>query len=130
MLKSGTGARSQPLVAIITTAGFNIDGPCFHFQKTCQDVLQGLKQDDSLFPLIYSLDEDDDWADQDTWIKANPSLGTSISMDYLQEQYTQATNYGSTEEANFKTKHLNEWVSSSDVWVKDKDWMAMRLRAH
>ena len=124
VLKSGTGARSQPLVAIITTAGFNIDGPCFHLQKTCQDVLQGLKQDDSLFPLIYCLDEEDDWTDQDNWIKANPSLGTSISIDYLKEQYTQATNYGSTEEANFKTKHLNEWVSSSDVWIKDQDWMA------
>ena len=124
VLKSGTGARSQPLVAIITTAGFNIDGPCFHFQKTCQDVLQGIKQDDSLFPLIYCLDEEDDWADEENWIKANPSLGTSISMDYLREQYTQATNYGSTEEANFKTKHLNEWVSSSDVWIKDQDWMA------
>ena len=123
VLKSATGARSQLLVAIITTAGFNIDGPCYHFQKTCQDVLQGLKQDDSLFPLIYCLDDDDEWTDQDCWIKANPSLGISISMSYLQEQFNQATNYGSTEEANFKTKHLNEWVSSSDVWVKDADWM-------
>ena len=104
VLKSATGARSQPLLAIVTTAGWNIDGPCFHFQKTCQD-------------------EEDDWKDSSTWIKANPSLGQSISMEYLQEQYTQATNYGSTEEANFRTKHLNEWVSSSDVWIRDEDWM-------
>ena len=124
VLKSATGARAQPLLAIVTTAGWNIDGPCFHFQKTCQDVLQGIKDDDSLLPLIYCLDEEDDWKDQSTWIKANPSLGESISMDYLVEQYTQATNYGSTEEANFRTKHLNEWVSSSDVWIKDEEWMA------
>ena len=123
VLKSATGSRSQPLLAIVTTAGWNIDGPCFHFQKTCQDVLQGIKDDDSLLPLIYCLDEEDDWKDQSTWIKANPSLGESISMEYLQEQYTQATNYGSTEEANFRTKHLNEWVSSSDVWIRDEDWM-------
>lgn len=124
VLKSATGARAQPLLAIVTTAGWNIDGPCFHFQKTCQDVLQGIKDDDSLLPLIYCLDEDDDWKDQSTWIKANPSLGESISMEYLAEQYTQATNYGSTEEANFRTKHLNEWVSSSDVWIRDEEWMA------
>ncbi|MDB4694808.1 terminase large subunit [Flavobacteriales bacterium] len=123
VLKSATGSRSQPLLAIVTTAGWNIDGPCFHFQKTCQDVLQGIKDDDSLLPLIYCLDEEDDWKDESTWIKANPSLGESISMEYLQEQYTQATNYGSTEEANFRTKHLNEWVSSSDVWIRDEDWM-------
>ena len=123
VLKSATGSRSQPLLAIVTTAGWNIDGPCFHFQKTCQDVLQGIKDDDSLLPLIYCLDEEGDWKDQSTWIKANPSLGESISMEYLQEQYTQATNYGSTEEANFRTKHLNEWVSSSDVWIRDEDWM-------
>jgi len=106
-----TGSKAEPL-------------SCFHFQKTCQDVLQGIKDDDSLLPLIYCLDEEDDWKDQSTWIKANPSLGESISMDYLVEQYTQATNYGSTEEANFRTKHLNEWVSSSDVWIKDEEWMA------
>ena len=123
VLKSATGSRSQPLLAIVTTAGWNIDGPCFHFQKTCQDVLQGIKDDDSLLPLIYCLDEEDDWKDQSTWIKANPSLGQSISMEYLKEQFTQATNYGSTEEANFRTKHLNEWVSSSDVWIRDEDWM-------
>ena len=56
--------------------------------------------------------------------QGQPILGESISIDYLQEQFTQATNYGSSEEANFKTKHLNEWVSSGDVWIKDADWMA------
>lgn len=124
VLKSATGARSQPLIAIITTAGFNTDGPCYQLQKTCEDVLNGIKEDDSLLPLIYCLDEGDDWGDSENWVKANPSLGETIAMDYLQEQYTQAKNYGSSEEANFKTKHLNEWVSSSDVWIKDADWMA------
>lgn len=124
VLKSATGARSQPIIAVVTTAGWNIDGPCHQLQRTCQDVLQGIKEDDSLLPLIYCLDEDDDWTDQETWIKANPSLGATISLDYLQEQFTQATNYGSTEEANFKTKHLNEWVSSAEAWIKDEDWMA------
>ena len=124
VLKSATGARSQPVLAIVTTAGWNIDGPCHKLQRTCQEVLEGQKQDDSLLPLIYCLDEDDDWNDEALWVKANPSLGETISLDYLQEQYKQATNYGSTEEANFKTKHLNEWVSSADRWVKDDDWIA------
>ena len=75
-------------------------------------MLNGIKEDDSLLPLIYCLDEDDDWGDSENWVKANPSLGETIAMDYLQEQYTQAKNYGSSEEANFKTKHLNEWVSA------------------
>ena len=71
-----------------------------------EDLPRGAEgqEDDSLLPLIYCLDEDDDWNDEAVWVKANPSLGETISRAYLR-QYKQATNYGSTEEANFKTKH-------------------------
>jgi phage terminase large subunit-like protein len=122
VLKSSMGSRTQPLMMTITTAGFNVDGPCFQLAKTCKEVLDGKKTDDSLFSMIYELDEDDDWKDPEVWFKANPSLGASISMEYLQQQATQARNYGGAEEVNFKTKHCNLFVRSSESWVSDEVW--------
>lgn len=127
VLKSSMGSRKQPLMFTITTAGFNVDGACYQLAKTCKEVLDKKKTDDSLFSMIYELDEDDDWKDSEGWIKANPSLGSSISMEYLQQQYTQAKNYGGAEEVNFKTKHCNQWVRSSSSWVSDEIWRANDL---
>jgi len=122
VLKSSMGSRTQPMMMTITTAGFNVDGACYQLAKTCKQVLDGKKKDDSLFSMIYELDEDDDWRDEKTWVKANPSLGHSISQEYLQQQATQARNYGGAEEVNFKTKHCNQWVRSSETWVSDEVW--------
>ena len=127
VLKSSMGSRKQPLMFTITTAGFNVDGACYQLAKTCKEVLDKKKTDDSLFSMIYELDEDDDWKDAKGWIKANPSLGSSISLEYLQQQYTQAKNYGGAEEVNFKTKHCNQWVRSSSSWVSDEIWKANDL---
>jgi len=124
VLKSSMGSRSQPLMMTITTAGFNVDGPCYQLAKTCKEVLDKKKTDESLFAMIYELDDDDDWRDRETWIKANPSLNESITYEYLDQQATQARNYGGAEEVNFKTKHCNLWVRSSETWVTDEVWMS------
>lgn len=120
VLKSATGARTNPLIAIITTAGFNIGGPCFQMMRSACEVLEGKTTDDSLFPLIYTLDDDDDFTDQAVWIKANPSIDVSISTAYLAKELQQAQNYGGSMLVNFRTKHMNEWVSSSATWIPDK----------
>jgi len=122
VLKSSMGSRTQPLMFTITTAGFNVDGPCYKLSQTCKEVLDAKKSDDSLFSMIYELDEDDNWQDPDVWIKANPSLGHSITAEYLQQQCQQAKNYGGAEEVNFKTKHCNIWVRSSESWISDEIW--------
>jgi phage terminase large subunit-like protein len=72
---------------------------------------------------MYEMDEGDDWRNEANWEKANPSLGISPSLEYLREQFTQAEAMGGTTEVEFKTKHLNLQVSSSDVWIQDKVWM-------
>ena len=120
VLKSATGARISPLIAVITTAGFNVDGPCFQLMRSSCDVLEGKSTDDSLFALIYTLDEEDDFGDSSVWIKSNPSLGETISKEYLQKELTQARNYGGSMLTNFRTKHMNEWVRSSSVWIQDE----------
>ena len=124
VLKSATGARTSPLIAVITTAGFNVDGPCFQLMRSSCDVLEGKAKDDSLFALVYTLDEEDDFGDPSTWVKANPSLGETISTEYLQKELNQARIYGGSMLTNFRTKHLNEWVRSSAVWIQDETFLA------
>lgn len=118
VLVSSQGARANPLGMIITTAGFNKLGPCYEYRTMCVEVLKGLKKDDSLFPLIYSLDEGDDWTDETVWVKANPNLGVTVFKSYLQEQVQKALNSPSNE-VGVKTKNLNMWCDAEDVWIPD-----------
>jgi phage terminase large subunit-like protein len=120
VLKSATGARTNPLIAIITTAGFNIGGPCFQMMRNSCDVLEGKSQDDSLFAVIYTLDEEDDFTDPSVWIKSNPSLDVTLPTTYLEKELVQSQNYGGSMLINFRTKHMNQWVSSSATWIPDE----------
>lgn len=118
VLQSSQGMRLNPIGFIITTAGFNKLSPCYEYQTMCVEVLKGLKKDDSLFPLIYTLDETDDWKDEKVWPKSNPNLGVTVRLAYLREQVQKAINNPS-EEVGVKTKNLNVWCDSSDVWIPD-----------
>lgn len=120
VLRSGMQSRRNPLHITITTAGFNIGGPCHEMQKGVKQILDGIKHDDSQFGIIYELDDDDDWADESVWIKANPSLNETISMKLLRNQFNQARNMGGSRITEFKTKHLNLWVQASKTWIDDK----------
>jgi len=122
-LASGMVNRTQPLLFIITTAGFNINGPCHQYRKVVNDIVSGKKEDKSTFGLIFTANKDDDWNDERTWQKANPSIGTTPSWDGLKTEYTKALNEGQSAEINFKTKNLNIWVRQSKTWITDKIWM-------
>ncbi len=118
VLQSGQGMRDDPMSVIITTAGFDKLGPCYQFRVMCTEVLKGLKEDDTLFVLIYALDEGDDWKDEKMWAKSNPNLGVTVKPKYLREQVQKAINSPS-EEVGVKTKNINMWCDSSTVWIPE-----------
>lgn len=124
VIQTGMGSRSQPLLFIITTAGVEKQYPCYSEErKIATEVLLGVKIDDSLFCCIYTLDEEDDWKDESTWIKANPNIGITPTWEYMRQQCTQAINQGIHKEVQFKTKNLNIWTNSSMSWISDEKWM-------
>jgi len=123
VLKSSLGSRFQPLIYIVTTAGFNKEYPCYNLRKVCVDILKGLKFDDTMFVMICSLDEDDDYNNHDNWIKANPNIDVSISSQYLDNEYNQAIN-NPDELNNFLTKNLNIWTTASKAWITDNAYTA------
>lgn len=118
VLQSGQGMRENPMQIIITTAGFDKLGPCFELRTTCTEILAGIKEDDSQFAIIYTLDDDDDWKNPDVWAKSNPNLGVTVRPEYLQEQVTRASNTPS-EETGIKTKNLNIWCDAQTVWIPE-----------
>ena len=116
VLESSQRSRAQPLACSCSTRGFQLSGFYKSLEDSAIEVLNGTKQDDSLFPLIYTLDNEDDWKDESVWCKANPNLGVSISTEYLHQQITKAVN-NQTQELSIKTKLLNMWVSSAENWI-------------
>jgi phage terminase large subunit-like protein len=125
-MESGMVSREQPLLLYTTTRGFNIQGPLFRMEQSFELILKGELEDDEVFPLIYTLDPDDDWEDESLWIKANPGLGRTPTLEGLRGLYTKAKTRGSSHEINFKTKNLNIWTSVAARWVKDSDFIAGR----
>lgn len=124
VIQTGMGSRKQPLLFIITTAGFEKQFPCYaEERKTATEILQGIKEDDTFFSVIYTLDDEDDWKDETTWVKANPNIGITPTWEFMRSQFVQAINQGVTKEVQFKTKNLNIWTDSSMAWVSDEKWM-------
>jgi phage terminase large subunit-like protein len=119
VMMSGMGMRRNPMMIYITTAGFNVYGPCKEYRDMCADILEGEKVDDTIFALIYELDRDDDWIDETKWKKCIPSLNITVEEDYIKQQVTLAKNNVSME-VGVRTKNLNQWVESSQVWISDE----------
>lgn len=118
---TGMGAREQPLVFIITTAGSNLASPCYVKRKEIEAILEGSQEDENVFGVIYSLDDDDDWTTEEALHKANPNIGVSVSLEYLRSQQRKAIN-NPRHTNTFKTKHLNIWGGAKSAFFNMQDW--------
>lgn len=132
VLESGMAARSQPLILAVTTAGFDR----FGFGKQQHDYHRRLLDpkagvdNDAVFSYIAELDRDgldadqqDDPYDESVWVKANPNLGVSVSLDYLRTRALKAQQ-NPREENDFLCKNLNIWVGQAVRWLPMTHWDA------
>lgn len=124
-MRTGQGARKQPLLFTISTAGFNLEGPCAAHWLDCHQLLQGAHQDDQHFAIIYSADDSENWANETEIRKANPNLGASLYLEKLLRDVENAKR-DPIAQTTIKTKVLNLWVRSKvslfnvDIWLKTK----------
>lgn len=123
VIDTATGARPQPLLFAITTAGFNIGGICYEQLGYLRKVLARALEDESYFGVEYTIDEGDDWKSETAWRKANPNMGVSFEADYLARKVRQAQ-HSPAQLNNFLTKHLNVWVSGTANWLPMDKWHA------
>lgn len=121
VIETATGARKQPLLWLITTAGFNRAGVCYEQRTYLKRILSRAVQDDEYFGIIYTLDKDDDWTAEASWKKANPNFGVSVNPEDLARKARKAAEVsGATN--NFLTKHLNLWVNADSAWMNMRQW--------
>ncbi|ENV1281903.1 terminase large subunit [Vibrio cholerae] len=118
---TGMGARKQPLMLIITTAGANIEGPCYDKRREVVQMLEGIIPSDELFGWIWTIDEDDDWKDPEVLAKANPNMGVSVYKEYLISQQQRAIKQPRFTN-RFKTKHLGIWVTAKTGFFNLAQW--------
>jgi phage terminase large subunit-like protein len=124
VIETAQGARSQPLLLGITTAGFDQAGICYELRQYGIDVLtSGEDIGDNYFAYIAELDENDDWEDEKTWIKGNPNLGVSIRIEELRDEAEKAKRIPAAQ-ATFRCDRLNQWVQQSEIWIPLSLWDA------
>ena len=119
VLKSSQAMRLQPMYINISTAGFNKTSPFFQLRATSIEILNGVKNDDTLFAAIWELDKEDDWKNPNNFIKANPNLHITVNESFILSEINKATNNTSLE-VGVKTKNLNIWCDSENIWIQNE----------
>lgn len=123
LLDTATGARRQPLIFMITTAGSRLASVGREMHEHAEKVLDGTIQDDSFFAVIHSIDEGDVWEDEINWTKANLNLGISVKADDLRRKAERAKSIPSALNA-FLRLYLNVWTQAESAWITPKVWNA------
>jgi len=122
-MDTGMGAREQPLIFVITTAGTDTSSPCYDMHLRAIQILNATIIDDAFFAIIYSIGPDDDYKDFSVWKMANPNYGVSINEDYLYRKYTETMNNVAKQNVNL-CKHLNMWMNVGVAWMNMPKWEA------
>lgn len=140
VMKSGMGARPNPLLWTITTAGKSQQSPCYALEKECEAILDGLITDDATFCIMYGLDAEDlgveevrgpdgnltkrnIWENEELWVKANPNIGVTPTWNFLRNECRDALK-NNRKRTNFLTKNLNVWVDAPETWISAEQWRA------
>ena len=122
-LHTSMGARSQPLSVCITTAGHSRTSIAWEQHDYALKVRDGTIRDARFLPVVYAAPEGSDWTKPETWEAANPSLGVSISREYLEQECQRAQEvpgYVNT----FLRLHLNVWTEQDTRWLPMEAWDA------
>src|SRR5262245_6130541 len=123
VLLTSTGARRQPLIIYITTADYDRESICNEKYDYACKVRDGVLNDPGFLPVIYEAKRDDDWTAPEVWAKANPNLGVSISMEYLERECKRAKESPAYENT-FKRLHLNMRTEQDVRWFSLEAWDA------
>lgn len=124
LLKGGTRHLKQSLVSVITTAGLNLNAPCYELYQYCRRILKGIDINDRQFIYIAQMDEGDDIWDTGKWIKCCPLSGKDAELvEQMEADAKKARSMGGSELLDFMTKSLNIWVKDAETaFINLDDW--------
>lgn len=113
VIKKSRGSRKQPLILYITTAGYQLDGPLVNYYEQGTDVLEGVIDDERTFYYMAELDDEKEFEQPETWVKANPNIGLSLDLEVLKEDWEKDKRTPS-ERSDFITKQFNIFADNSE----------------
>lgn len=123
VMNTALGKRAQPLMIMITTAGYDRESICWQQHEYARQVAEGIIDDPSYLGVIYAADSGDDWTDPATWRRANPNLGVSVQEDYLAQECAVALSSPSYQNT-FRRLYLNQWTQQDSRWIDMTTWDA------
>jgi phage terminase large subunit-like protein len=127
LLEGGIKKMKQALISVITTAGFDLNSPCYELYEYCKNLLKGVFSNETQFVYIAQMDEGDDIWEPTNWIKANPTLAfDKAALENLVPVANTAKDMQGSTLRDFLTKQLNIWVQlTDDQYMKNFDaWKA------
>lgn len=124
LLKGGTRKLKQSLVSVITTAGLNLNAPCYELYQYCRRILRGIDINERQFVYIAQMDEKDDIWNKENWIKCCPLSGKDPElMEQMEADAKKAKSMGGSELLDFMTKSLDIWVKDAETaFINLDDW--------
>lgn len=132
---TGVMAREQSLQITISTAGFDIESPCYELQENLKRILDGTVPDDHVFGIIYTIDDPDRmvslpdgserpyWATLDAVRESNPNFGVSVLAEKIEADLETAFRRANRTNS-FKVKNENLWVNARRAWMNMSKWKA------
>jgi phage terminase large subunit-like protein len=123
VLTTSMGARSEPLVVAITTAGYDRHSICWEQHDYAQKILDGIVTDPTFYPVIYAAPPGSDWTDEAVWKAANPALGDFRDIDEMRSLAHKAREIPALQNT-FRRLYLCEWVEQAERWIDMGAWDA------
>jgi len=123
VMKSAVGARVEPIIMTITTAGYENDGIYDELMKRATSFLKGNSREKRLLPLIYMIDDAEKWDDIEELKKANPNMGISVPVSFFEDEINIA-HESISKRIEVKTKYANIKQNSSMAWLEYEDVMS------
>lgn len=135
-IKTSMASRSEGQMFYITTAGFNLQGPCYQeLRKVGIQVLEGTIKKDNYLPIIFEIDKpigedgkqkdisaqwllDNEWV----WKHANPNIDVSVKRKFLRSALEDAVTFGGTTMVDNLTLNFNIWMGSADTFIPPEIW--------
>jgi phage terminase large subunit-like protein len=121
VMATSMGARRQPLMVYITTAGHDRKSICWEIWRYAEAVATGAIKDPQFLPAIYAADPAADWKDEKIWARANPNLGVSVKLEFLKSECARAIEMPAYENT-FRQLYLNQWTEQDTRWLRMDHW--------
>ncbi len=123
VLSTSQGARSQPLMIAISTAGYDRHSILYELYAHAQKVAEKPELDPTFLPLLYEAPQDADWTNEKVWKACNPALGDFRSLEEMRSAAQRAKEIPA-QENTFRRLYLNQWTEQAARWIALTDWDA------